>query len=392
MSRMKRITAPLFVALLSVMMIVTSSCDNHKKFTIKGTVADASGQTLYLEYVGISSVDTLDSVKLTGSGKFKFKHDRPDYPDFYRLLLKNQFINIAIDSIETITVNADAGTFATSYTVEGSDNCKAIKEITLAQLDANQAINKLRKEYDAHQITDTAYAAAVQNAANSYKNVAIKYIYTAPMTTAAYFGLFQQVNGLLFFDLYDKTDSKAYGAVATSFDHFYHDSPRSKQLYNLALQSIKVIRAQRDRAIDLPTNVKTQEIGYVDIALPDINGRVIRLSQIVPGKLTIVNFTAYSAERSSSFNMSLGDLYTKYASSGLQIYQISLDTDVNLWKNIASKLPWLCVRDPESAYSQIAALYNVHDLPALFVIDKQGNLVNRFDNFTDLERAIKSHI
>ena len=44
------------------------------------------------------------------------------------------------------------------------------------------------------------------------------------MSAAAYFALFQQIDGLLFFDLYDKNDSKAYGAVATSFDHYYPES------------------------------------------------------------------------------------------------------------------------------------------------------------------------
>ena len=77
--------------------------------------------------------------KLTAAGKFSFTKPRPAFPDFYRLRLNNQLINFSVDSTETISFVADAGTFATSYSVEGSENCKAIKNITLAQLDANQA-------------------------------------------------------------------------------------------------------------------------------------------------------------------------------------------------------------------------------------------------------------
>ena len=87
-----------------------------------------------------------------------------------------------------------------------------------------------------------------------------KYIYSAPMSTAAYYALFQQIDGLLFFDLYDRDDVKAYGAVATSYDHFYPGSPRSKHLYNLTLQSMKVLRAQRPVNLD---DVKTTEVSFL---------------------------------------------------------------------------------------------------------------------------------
>ena len=64
---------------------------------------------------------------------------------------------------------ADAGTFATSYSVEGSENCKAIKNITLAQLDANQAIHRLRKESESGLLADSVYSRQVLEAAEAYK-------------------------------------------------------------------------------------------------------------------------------------------------------------------------------------------------------------------------------
>ena len=70
-----------------------ASCANDTKFTVEGVVSGADGQTLYLENVGIAEVQTLDSVKLNSAGKFEFKQERPAYPDFYRLKLKNQLIN-----------------------------------------------------------------------------------------------------------------------------------------------------------------------------------------------------------------------------------------------------------------------------------------------------------
>lgn len=383
-----------FIHLLAVLCLATglfTACKQEADFTVKGIVSDADGQVMYLENVGVSAVTLMDSVKLNAAGQFQFKKPRPAYPDFYRLRLNNQLINFAIDSTETLSFVADAENFATSYTVEGSENGKAIKNITLAQLDANQVIQRLRKEYEAGSLSDTLYAEEVQKAAKAYKEVALQYIYSAPMSSAAYFALFQQIDGLLFFDLYDATDSKAYGAVATSFNHNYPESPRSKHLYNLALQSIKVIRSKREQPA--PTDLAAmadREVGYMEIELPDLRGVNVKLSSVAAGKPTLINFTAYALEWSPELNMTLGELYATYHDKGLEIYQVSLDNDLHFWKNAASNLPWVCVRDPQSVYSQAAALYYVRQLPALFLLDKKGNLVKRIEDLKTLQADVKS--
>lgn len=383
---MKQISTRL-LTVLGLCMFFLSACNYSSDFTVKGVVAGADGQLMYLENVGISNVVTLDSIKLAPGGKFKFTEKRPEYPDFYRLRLNNQLINFAVDSTETISFVADAGTFATSYSVEGSENSKAIKAITLAQLDANQAISRLRKEYEDKMISDTTYRMKVLAAADAYKEVARKYIYSAPMSTAAYFALFQQIDGLLFFDLYDRKDVKAYGAVATSYNHTYPESPRSKHLYNLTLQSMKVLRAQRP--VDY-SNVETKEISFLDIELPDVRGEVVKLSTVAPGKVVLINFTAYQTEWSPALNMALGELYTKYHDQGLEIYQVSLDSDFHFWRNGVSNLPWVTVHDPQSVYSQVAGLYNVKQLPALFILDRKGNLVKRVEDVKKLETDVKA--
>ena len=383
---MKHLSSLLFVV-FSVACIFLTACNDSANFTVKGVISGGDKQTLYLENVGISTVVMLDSIKLTQTGKFKFKSPKPEYPEFYRLRLNNQLINFSVDSTEVINFVADAGTFATSYSVEGSENSKAIKSITLAQLDANLEISKFRKEYESGAIADTAYRNNVLEAVEAYKEVARKYVYSAPMSAAAYFALFQQVDGLLFFDLYDKDDSKAYSAVATSYNHYYPNSARSKHLYNLALQSIKIIRGQRP--IDLK-DIEAKEVNFIDIELPDLKGENVKLTSVAAGSPVLVNFTAYQTEWSPALNIAMSGLYEKYSGKGLKIYQISLDTDIHFWMNIATKLPWTCVRDPQSVYSQTAALYNVKQLPALFILDRKGNLVKRVEDIKSLESALKA--
>lgn len=377
-----------FSLILCAILMICSACrQSVPTFTVEGVVAGADGQTMYLENIALSNVTLIDSVKLNASGKFMFKAEKPAYPDFYRLRLKNQLINFAIDSTETITVTADVKTFATSYTIEGSDNCTAIKEITLAQLDADQEINRIRKDYRSGVLSDTAYRRRTIEMAEAYKEVARKHIYANPMSTAAYYALFQQVDGMLLFDLYDKADSRSFGAVATSYNHLYPESPRAKHLYNLALQSLKVIRNRRTVDLD---NVVVHEVDIVDLTLPDIEGKEIKLTDVAKDKVAILNFTAYETEWSPSLNLTLGSLFEKFHGKGFAIYQISLDSNVHLWKNVASNMPWACVRDPQSVYSQFAALYNVKQLPTLFLLNRKGVLIKRVDDLNTLEKEIEA--
>ena len=377
--------------LLSVCFICLFMCGCQKSnnFTVKGVVVGAGGQTLYLDNTGLSSTITLDSIKLKSDGKFLFSVQRPQYPDFYRLRLKNQPkqpIHFSVDSTETVIITADAHNFDTSYSVEGSENSKAFKEIKLAQLDANQELQKLRNSYGMNLIPDSIYQENADNAVTIYKEIAKKYIYSAPMSTAAYFALFQQIDGMWFFDLYDRTDSKAYGAVATSYKAFYPESPRAKQLENLALQSIKVTRGERQRTLD----IDAKEVNFIDIELPDINGKNIKLSDIAIGKAVLVNFTAHQAEWAPSYNIQLNQLYNKYKERGFEIYQVSLDSDIHFWKNASSNIPWISVHDPQSIYSSIAAIYNVRQLPAFFLLNKKGVMVKRIESVDTIDNDIKA--
>lgn len=369
--------------------LLVTSCTKSNEFTIEGVVTGADGQTLVLNHVGLTAVNKIDSVKLNSNGKFSFKKARTEYPEFYQLQLKGNLINLAVDSTEVISVHADAGTFATSYSVDGSENSKAIKTIALAHLDANQIIHKLRQQLSEKQISESEFENQMLEAIENYKEVARKYIYSAPMSTAAYFALFQKSDGLLFFDLYDRTDSKSFAAVATSFDHFYPESERSKRLHDLALQSIKVTRVKRD--VDM-RNIATKEVSLLEIKLPNVKGDTISLSDVSTNKLTLLNFTIFQAGWSDELNTLLSELFAKYHNRGLEVYQISLDSDVHLWKNKAYNFPWYSVYDEQSVYSQVAALYNVKHLPTIYIIDKKGNITKKVESLDLLESDVQKYL
>lgn len=375
---MKRIV---FLAAISVIIF---ACNRQKTFTVEGTVEGADSKVLYLESVGLNKIVLLDSVSLDDTGNFRFKSASPAYPDFYRLRIGRSFLNFSVDSTEKIAVHVPSSNLSAGYTVSGSPQSEKIRQLSGYGQSLKRKLDLYNKELKDNRDV-TSYKEKVRNAVKGYKQKVLPVIYGDPKSAAAYFGLFQRVNDMPVFDPYDREDCKAFSAVATSYHIYYPEYVRSKHLYNLTLQAIKVNRGGKDT--DMTDKIK--ELNYIEIELPDVYGNLRKLSSL-QGNVVILDFTAYQAEYSPGYTMSMAELYTKYHDRGLEIFQVSLDPDENSWKVSASNLPWVCVRDVESIYSRYAALYNVKELPTYFILNRNGDIVKRNADVADLEKEIRS--
>jgi len=106
------------------------------------------------------------------------------------------------------------------------------------------------------------------------------------------------------------------------------------------------------------------------------------------GDVVLLDFTAYKTEYSPNYNLMLKDLYNKYAGQGFNIYQVSVDSDESFWLNTAPNLPWICVYDEASLGSLYLKQYNIEQIPAAFLIDREGNIVDRPDETDQLDSKI----
>lgn len=392
----------LFTSLIGTLsmglLVMLSSCSGEEnEFRIQGTITGAVGKTLFLEHQGLTAIEPIDSVVLDERGKYKMGGEAPEYPEFYRLRLEKQVIPFSVDSIETININSDAQSFATGYTVEGSIPAEKIKHVWLAQLDANVAMSQLVQKYDAGKISYADFANHRDSILQSYKDVAQEVIFEDPKSPVAYFALFQQIDGNLIFNIYDKKDSRIFAAVANVYDTFYPESERRDHLYNLALRSIAVVRQQEKAAqeiarIDSLPQPEVRRIGYFDIALPDINGKEVRLSEVAKDHMTLLSFTAMDTDWSVAYQSQINGLYQTYSGRGLRIYQVSFDGDSYVWKNRVAQQPWHNVRDTDGVYSSLIGLYNISSLPALFLINAQGDIVARASSFDELRSLIDKQL
>ena len=376
------------LAAAALMAVGLASCDN-KKFRVDGTITDAKDSVLYFENMSLDGPVAIDSVKLGDDGAFSFSEKSPEAPEFYRLRIAGQIINLSVDSTETITVKAAYPTMATGYTVEGSPECATIKELALKQIDLlGRVLAVERNNTLGFDQTRDSVARMIE----AYKHeIKLNYIFKAPMRPSSYFALFQTLGSRLIFDPRESEDDiKAFAAVATSWDTYHPNSIRGKNLHNIAIQGMRNVRIVRNqRAAQAIDASKVNTTNIIDMALLDNKGQARRLTDL-KGKVVMLDFHVFGADGSTKRIMQMRDIYNKYHGRGLEIYQISLDPDEHFWKTQTAALPWISVRDPQGIQSNNLVLYNVRSIPTFFLIDKTNTLRKRDAQVKDLDAEIQA--
>lgn len=380
--------ANLYIVCLLLGVAAFAGCSQGDRFRVEGRIIAAGGDTLYLEHRALAGVEVLDSVVLKEEGAFRFRQPAPANPEFYQLRLGNQSAAFAVDSAETLVVTADGGDLYGSFTVKDSPVNDQLRQVDRLVGRAAAAINRLEKEHKAGVIDDLSFINGLDSALLDYKGEISKLILGNPGGAAAYYALFQKIHNFLIFDPYDRQDYPMFGAVATSWNRYYPDRERTRHLYEFTMNALKVRRQQEQQAALLEHAVPETGTGLPDIVLPAVSGEKTALSSL-KGKVVLLDFTVYGADFSPKHNMDLNRIYERYRESGFEIYQVSFDSDEHFWKTAASNLPWITLRDPQSVNSRLLPMYNVREIPAAFIVNREGDVVARIDDYAQLENELK---
>ena len=378
--------------LLLLVLIVVACQPKVDRFTLNGRIAEADGKTLYLEHLALDKVELVDSIMLDAVGEFSFSPVAPqECFDFYRLRVDNKVVNLSVDSTETITVTASLPVMQIAYQVEGSGNCSTLKDLVMRQMELLQDLRRISSQY--RNSDPSKFEQMVKEEVDVFKSdILTDYIMPNPGAPYAYYALFMSINGRTLFNPQgERQDAKCFAAVATQMDMLYPDALRTAHLHNVALKGMSMTSPAKNKiAEDKIQRFESliEEIGLIDIELPDNWGRLRKLSD-QKGKVILLDFTAFKTDYSPNYNLLLRRLFDKYANKGFTIYQVSVDSDENYWINAAANLPWTCVYDEKSVQSEYLKLYNVTQIPAVFLIDRDGNIVDRPDSTDELESKIE---
>ena len=362
-------------------------CRQRDKFCIEGNISGADSCMLYLEHLTLGEgTVVVDSIRLKGDGAFCFRKEASDAPEFYRLRIGSQGINLGIDSTETVRVNADKADMAFGYSVEGSGTCDTIRLLCLKLADLEREARHISAD---RNYTLQERDSMIERLVTQYKTeVKLDFIQNHYDATYSYYACFQALGGQLVFDpMYDKSDLTWMRAVANAWNEKYPSSQRTENLRNI----IQECRRNQAKPRQIVLNIdgdKVRELGIIDMTFPDIEGHERTLSDL-RGNVVLLDFTAYSMDGSAERTLLLREIYNKYHDRGFEIYQVSLDANEHLWKQRQEALPWISVYCEEGLESDMLRLYNVQHLPSYFLIDRNCDLQARWEDIPDLEKAIE---
>lgn len=355
-----------------LMGLVLCSC-GESGFKVSGNIEGGSDTTkMVLEAPNSGRWYVVDSVKTTGNGDFKIEQPAPQFADIYRLRYGDKMIYFPIDSIDNITIKTTIRAFDTDYELSGSDNAVKVmnidkKAIELSKLPFNEYTTKIE----------------------AWKKELAQQILADPSGILAYYIINKYIGDEPLFNPVNDFDFKIIGAVANAFNSFKPNDPRTAYLVNVLRQG-QVTRRQMTASTD---TMFVSETKIININLQDKNGVMQDLQKVTQkGNVVLLNFTAYSADFSPVFNKVLADIYRKHKSAGLEIFQVGIDPEEFQWRQSAVNLPWITVYDPLGTGSRNLAAYNVTQIPLTYIINRNGDIVERVSDYTLLESAVAKHM
>lgn len=367
----------LFLAACTLGVAAMCSCSKPAAYTVEGEVAGAEpGKKVAVEQFNGLQWLALDSVKIGKDSRFRYQGvDSVASFEILRLGYNGQSIYFPVTQGSAISVSADANDFAGAYEMVGSASARAM-----------MLADKLINASIARQGADATVADEQLK-----RQLANDYILNDSVGAVAYYIVRKTCSGKNLFSPTRRLDVMVMGAVATRLTQLYPNDPRALQL------TADYMAARKDLGMGAPAqqiNLQADETGLIDIALPDRNGRIVKLSEVAAAAhATILSFTNYGFDNSAAYNQKLNQVAE--ANPGVTIYQIGYDDDEVYWHQASSSLPWTAVRGASQA-GQTAYMsyfpYSPAVMPLTFVINGHGEISARVDNLDDLDAEVKKAI
>lgn len=365
---MKKITKLLIAPLGLAALYLASSCGDKNGWGVSGNIADASGDTLILESFTAGRWMPLDTIVTAENGDFEYVNETfAPYPDIYRLTRGTESIYFPIDSIDRITLTASARDFAGKHNLAGTAQAEAFSRVDSMLLAS---------------ITTKGAQATLQDQA--LKTAFTEMILQNESLLMPYYLVTKTVAGQPLFNPENRKDLSVIGAVANLFNIQRPQDSRTQYLAEIFTSH---------KFANHPGSTVEASLSGIpeDIARFDINGKKQTLSEIAKGHPTILSFTRYDNKLSPAYNAELNKVWEQYHGAGLQIFQISFDENEVTWKTAAAKIPWITVWNALTDPVTPIATYNVTSFPTTFILNSNGDLVERVDDPTKIASAVAKY-
>lgn len=352
-----------------------ATCGKRDEARVSLTVKGAPDSTeVVVSRLALNQMQVLDTLY---TSKEKVSAEVPVYPgspEFVYLTYGNGgSAALLLQNRDRVTVSADMT--GTDVRIEGSEESVLMQKVDSDIRAFNAAFDSLTYELAAvgEDGSQEEIARLKREMGALYvkcKQEAVKYVVTHSKSLTIVPVLYQKTSGGLPI-FAQATDAiimeRAYDSLRTVY-------PSSPYIVSLADE----VSARRN-ALEIQNRMASaEEVDFPEIVLNDVNGQQQPLTAL-KGNVVVLMFWDAANVQQRVYNTDLKILYEKYHSRGLEVYQVGLNSDKTAWalQVKEQELPWISVCDPAAGASVGAMVYNVSQLPAMYLISRQGSIESK---------------
>jgi peroxiredoxin len=367
------------------------SCSRGAKIEIRGRVENGSRLMIFLDEQGIGEIHKKDSTRSKQDGSFVLS-DRIEIPTFYNLHLGNRsIIPLLVSPGETVEIHTRFEKFSSGYEVSGSVGSMQLQQLNRRMAKTRKSLDSLdllTEKPNAGEEIPAGIREAYDRVIRDQRRSSIEFVLENMNSMVAIYALYQKYDDNNFV-LNTTRDIQLLKITSQALDTVYPGSEYVESLKRDAANLEQELQASRIRRL-MET---APAASFPDIRLPDPRGDTVALSSFA-GKLILLSFWASWNAPSVNLNQEFSRLYDKYHERGLEIYQVSFDTDPDRWMAAIryDELPWTNVSELSYPESSVAGYYNVTQIPTFFMIGRDGQILGRDYDLIALDRYIADQL
>ncbi|MDR3187930.1 MAG: AhpC/TSA family protein [Prevotellaceae bacterium] len=377
------------IVLVFLAAALASSCARHSA-RVEGHIAGGKGAVVLLKKTRAGKPVALDSARLGASEKFSFSISSLEPASFYQLVVDTLgSLTLLLHPGDRIALEAQAHSVLASCRTSGSEDMELALQLQQRLAQSNAALDSLLRAATDDSPQQTAEVRkAVARIFLQQKRHNTTFIVTHPTSPASITAFYQKLGQEL--PLFGSPDDRFLLRMLT--DSLRLHFPKSSYVNALLIKLDELEAAARQSALQ-ELMLQATEVDKPEVKLPDAQGKVHVLSEL-KGKVVLLDFWVSTSSLCLMDNRELAPLYEKYHSRGFEVFQVSLDDDLARWKSAVEEhaLPWISVSCPAAEGCPAARDYRVENIPANFLINRQGKIVGKDLYGDDLIKKVKAEL